>query len=215
VNGFGLQAGTTTTGEPGTNAAVEIQKTGTKYTASFTIPRGDKGEPASVEHDNTLAGNGTINNALSVIGSFKNATEIEGTSSSLFDPNNYIDPGVYFVTSDKNTSNIANIPTGLNDFYIRAALVTCKCGVAAGADIAQLWLNRSGGFGEPFVSYRIKVSYDDWSPWQRLAFASDIPDVSALTSRIATLESKLNELAVMQTRLEALEARINSLETNQ
>lgn len=31
VNGFGLQAGTTTTGEPGSNAAVEIQKTGTKY----------------------------------------------------------------------------------------------------------------------------------------------------------------------------------------
>lgn len=36
VNGFGLQAGTTTTGEPGSNAAVEIQKTGTKYTANFT-----------------------------------------------------------------------------------------------------------------------------------------------------------------------------------
>lgn len=43
VNGFGLQAGTTTTGEPGSNAAVEIQKTGTKYTANFTIPRGEKG----------------------------------------------------------------------------------------------------------------------------------------------------------------------------
>ena len=43
VDGFGLEAGTTTTGEPGTDAAVEIQKTGTKYTANFTIPRGDKG----------------------------------------------------------------------------------------------------------------------------------------------------------------------------
>lgn len=41
VNGFGLEVGTTTTGEPGTDAAVEIQKTGTKYTANFTIPRGD------------------------------------------------------------------------------------------------------------------------------------------------------------------------------
>lgn len=43
VNGFGLQEGTTTTGEPGTNAVVEIQKNGTKYTANFTIPRGDVG----------------------------------------------------------------------------------------------------------------------------------------------------------------------------
>lgn len=43
VNGFGLQAGTTTTGEPGTDAAVEIQKAGIKYTANFTIPRGEKG----------------------------------------------------------------------------------------------------------------------------------------------------------------------------
>ena len=43
VDGFGLQVGTTTTGEPGTDAAVEIQKTGNKYTANFTIPRGDKG----------------------------------------------------------------------------------------------------------------------------------------------------------------------------
>ena len=50
VNGFGLQAGTTTTGEPGMNAVVEIQKTGTKYTANFTIPRGDVG-PAGVNEN--------------------------------------------------------------------------------------------------------------------------------------------------------------------
>ena len=47
MNGFGLQVGTTTTGGPGTNAAVEIQKNGTKYTANFTIPRGNVG-PAGV-----------------------------------------------------------------------------------------------------------------------------------------------------------------------
>lgn len=50
VNGFGLEVGTTTTGEPGSNAAVEIQKTGTKYTANFTIPRGDIG-PAGVNEN--------------------------------------------------------------------------------------------------------------------------------------------------------------------
>lgn len=44
VDGFGLEVGTTTTGEPGSNAAVEIQKNGNKYTANFTIPRGEKGD---------------------------------------------------------------------------------------------------------------------------------------------------------------------------
>lgn len=50
VDGFGLEVGTTTTGEPGSDAAVEIQKNGTKYTASFTIPRGDVG-PAGVNEN--------------------------------------------------------------------------------------------------------------------------------------------------------------------
>lgn len=50
VGGFGLEVGTTTTGDPGTDAAVEIEKTGTKYTANFTIPRGDIG-PAGVNEN--------------------------------------------------------------------------------------------------------------------------------------------------------------------
>lgn len=50
VDGFGMEVGTTTTGEPGTDAAVEIQKNGTKYTANFTIPRGDVG-PAGVNEN--------------------------------------------------------------------------------------------------------------------------------------------------------------------
>lgn len=50
VDGFGLEVGATTTGDPGTDAAVEIQKAGTKYTASFTIPRGDVG-PAGVNEN--------------------------------------------------------------------------------------------------------------------------------------------------------------------
>ena len=56
---------------------------------------------------------------------------------------------------------------------------------------------------------------EQWTAWKMIGPTSDTLDVSALTSRIATLESKLNELAVMQTRVQALEAHINSLETNQ
>lgn len=63
VDGFGLEVGATTTGDPGTDAAVEIEKTGTKYTASFTIPRGDVGP---IPHDVTLVGNGTKSSPLGV-----------------------------------------------------------------------------------------------------------------------------------------------------
>lgn len=47
--------------------------------------------------------------------------------------------------------------------------------------------------------------------WGRLVEDSEY---NALADRVATLEAKLNELAVMQTRVQALETRIKSLETN-
>ena len=62
VDGFGLTVGSVTTGEPGTDAAVDITKTGAKYTANFTIPRGEKGEQGGGGTENVLIGtaSGTI-----------------------------------------------------------------------------------------------------------------------------------------------------------
>lgn len=45
--------------------------------------------------------------------------------------------------------------------------------------------------------------------WERLVKESEY---NALAYRVATLEAKLNELAVMQTRVQALETRVESLE---
>lgn len=56
VDGFGLTVGSVTTGEPGTDAAVDITKTGAKYTANFTIPRGEKGEQGGGGTENVLIG---------------------------------------------------------------------------------------------------------------------------------------------------------------
>ena len=47
--------------------------------------------------------------------------------------------------------------------------------------------------------------------WDRLVKESEY---KKLDNRVATLEAKLNELAVMQTRVQALETRIKFLETN-
>ena len=87
-------------------------------------------------------------------GSFRNATRAYGLGSAGFDPNDYADPGVYYVAMNRGDVNVANIPPDAQGFFIRASLVVCRCGYGD-TDIAQLWLNRSGGEGEPFIAYRV------------------------------------------------------------
>lgn len=72
VDNFDLRAGTTTTTEPGTNAAVRVTKTGTVYTADFDIPRGDKGE-------NTAAINSFNVTVDDTVGTPKATTTMGGT----------------------------------------------------------------------------------------------------------------------------------------
>lgn len=150
----------------------------------------------AVAHDDTLTGDGSTADALSVVGSFRNATRLMKPAVSKFDPNDCNDVGVYYIIMQRNDVNVANIPADLRDSLIRTSLVVCRCGYGS-TDIAQLWLNRSGGDGEPFIAYRINNGA--WTPWQRLAFVSDIPDVSALTSRIAELESRVSALTAAVT----------------
>lgn len=204
VDGFGLEVGTTTTGEPGSDAAVEIQKQGTKYTANFTIPRGDKGDQASVAHDGTLNGDGTANKPLgAAMGSAVNQTYV--FADSAFDLNNLTDFGIFALNNDKHT--IANIPA--NPF--RGCVFVTNNGYPSSnkTSISQVALCRSWD-GKAEMYTRVLVS-GTWHEWKRMAFVSD---VSATTASIAELEKKMNDLAVMQTRLQALEARIKSLETN-
>lgn len=157
---------------------------------------GGTGGLATVAHDDTLTGDGSTDDVLSVVGSFRNTTRLYKPVATKFDPNDCNDPGVYYITMQRNDVNVANIPSDQRNAFIRASLVVCRCGYG-NIDIAQLWLNRSGGEGEPFIAYRIRG--DAWTPWQRLAFVSDIPDVSALTARIAALESRVSALTPAAT----------------
>lgn len=163
------------------------------YAASLT---GGTDGLTAVAHDGTLTGDGSTADALSVVGSFRNATRVYKPAASRFDPNDCNDPGVYYLAMQRNEVNVANIPADLQGSFLRASLVVCRCGFGS-IDIAQLWLNGSGGEGEPFIAYRIHG--DAWSSWQRLAFADDIPDVSALTSRVSVLESRVSALTASVT----------------
>ena len=163
------------------------------YAASLT---GGTDGLTTVAHDDTLTGDGSTADVLSVIGSFKNATRLYKPAASRFDPNDCTDDGVYYLAMQRNDVNVANVPPDLQNAFVRASLVVCRCGYG-NVDVAQLWLNRSGGEGEPFIAYRIHA--DAWSSWQRLAFVSDIPDVSALTARVAALESRVSALTTVGT----------------
>lgn len=197
VNGFGLEVGTTTTGEPGSDAAVEIQKQGTKYTANFTIPRGDKGEQATVIHNYTLTGDGTSSNPLGMVdGNFINAISKSGDDA---DANNLTQNRIY-----KINKTWKNMPTGLTidggsllDASYGAPRIQCLLAYTDGKGASIFIRQGLGGLTN--------------STWERLVKESEY---KALANRVATLEAKLNDFAAIQTRLQALETRVESLENN-
>lgn len=199
-----MEVGTTTTGEPGTDAAVEIEKTGTKYTANFTIPRGDKGEQASVAHDNTLTGDGTTNMPLMVA---------KGTAI------NPVDKGWADIDFDEVNRNgfysFNGIPiNGPSDHWSTGILIVSRSYQL----IMQLCVFDPSPYANSNFVYRYArtVTNDGpaTSPWSKWRYVPCMSDVLKLGQRIAALEEKSNELAVMQTQLQALETRINSLENN-
>lgn len=195
VDGFGLTVGSVTTGEPGTDAAVDITKTGAKYTANFTIPRGDKGEQASVEHDATLTGDGTGDNPLGMIdGNFINAISLSGSEA---DANKLTANRIY-----KVNKNWQNMPPGL------AIVGGSLLDASYGNPHIQCILAYTDGKGASIFIRQGWVSLAT-AKWDRLVKESEY---NVLVNRVATLEAKLNELAVMQTRVQALETRVESLE---
>lgn len=198
VNGFGLEVGTTTTGEPGTDASVEIQKQGTKYTANFTIPRGDKGEQATVIHDYTMTGDGTGGNPLGMIdGNFINAISLSGSEA---DANNLTANRIY-----KVNKNWENMPPGLT--MVGGSLLDATYGNSH----IQCILAYTDGKGASIFIRQGWVSLAN-AKWDRLVKE---PEYNVLVNRVAALEAKLNDFAAIQTRLQALETRVESLENNQ
>lgn len=84
VDGFGLTVGSVTTGEPGTDAAVDITKTGAKYTANFTIPRGDIG-PAGVNENVPLGStSGVVAQATDAYPALPRKVQVHGRTIENF-----------------------------------------------------------------------------------------------------------------------------------
>ena len=193
VDGFGLNAGTTTTGEPGSDAAVNITKQGTKYVADFTIPRGpqgpqgpkgDPGDLKTVAHDNTLTGNGTSNplgvNKYTVLG--------DGV-----DFNNVTTFGIFLKAWNRSTTN-----TPFDRNLTQYLLLVNNSGTGNPGDIIQIIIPISGVNGVDNIYFRYHSDSSGWSNWKRLVTSNDLSNYvplstyQALEARVQALEAKLS-----------------------
>ena len=197
VNDFTMTADTET-GPAGSQASVNVTKDGASYNLAFTIPRGpqgpkgDPGDLTTVAHDSTLTGNGTTDSPLKIAA----GSLLTQDRAAYGDLNQFTEEGLYGISS----SNIVHAPNEMTD--LRGTLILFRR--ANSAVIGQMLLvNLARGSGSNALYLRYSLDNgSNWGAWERVALISD---VSALMSRIATLETKL------ETRVQAVEARIKSL----
>lgn len=176
VEGFGLEVGTTTTGEPGSDAAVTIQKAGTKYTANFTIPRGDKGEKGDAP-------------SLS-----RTMAAPESQKWNAIDFNDFTENGVYTFNGEPTNS-----PRGDSAWLTGTVIVAHSY-----QSIMQLCSYPPYGSNVGF-SYRVgsykSASNVTWNDWHQIAFLDSLPntttlanDIASLSTRVQALEARINSL---------------------
>lgn len=178
MDGFGLQVGTTTTGNPGTNAAVEIRKTGTKYTANFTIPRGDKGDVPSLSR--------TMANPKSM-------------RWNAIDFNDFTENGVYTFNGVPTNS-----PSG-NSMWITGTLIVSHsfqdivqlCTYAPSATFSVFAIRHGKYSDEGTVS--------QWYKWSQVAFLDNLPKTYTLANETGDIASLSTRMQALEARIKSLE----------
>lgn len=178
VDGFGLQVGTTTTGNPGTNAAVEIRKTGTKYTANFTIPRGDKGDAPSLSR--TMA-------------------DPESQRWNAIDFNDFTENGVYTFNGVPTNS-----PRGNSEWMSGTLIVShsfqnimqlCSYYISA----------TTPGFSFRDGRYSDDGTVTAWHKWHQIAFLDNLPKTSTLANETGDIASLSTRMQALEARIKSLE----------
>ena len=178
VDGFGLEVGTTTTGDPGTDAAVEIEKTGTKYTANFTIPRGDKGEKGDTP-------------SLS-----RTMADPESQRWNAIDFNDFKENGVYTFNGDPKNS-----PRGDSQWITGTVIVSHS--VQRIMQLCAYYPVNDNNNGFAFRDGEIKDNHiTKWEKWHQIVFLDDLPNTTALANNIASLSTRVQAL---EARINSLE----------
>lgn len=180
VDGFGLQVGTTTTGNPGTNAAVEIRKTGTKYTANFTIPRGDKGDAPSLSR--TMA-------------------DPESQRWNAIDFNDFVENGVYTFNGYPTNS-----PSTLGDSqWITGTLIVSHSFQTIMQLCAFYPSTTTSGFAFRNGGYSDAPTVAQWHKWRQVAFIDNLPKTSTLANETGDIASLSTRMQALEARIKSLE----------
>lgn len=172
-----------TAGDIKAGSGINIETSGNQVTIGYM-----GGGLTAVAHDDTLNGNGTSTTPLGVVDGTM-ITPSRKTYDKSIDFNNITAYGVYDVRAHPDSVNNP-VSTGLNG----GMLV-----IPAGCDESVFQIAFSRGT-DLSVFVRAFASFTPaWTGWNRIAFMSDIPDVSALTSRIDVLEQQVAALTAPAT----------------
>lgn len=178
VDGFGLQVGTTTTGNPGTNAAVEIRKTGTKYTVNFTVPRGDKGDAPSLSR--TMAAP-------------------ESKRWNAIDFNDFTENGVYTFNGVPTNS-----PRG-DSTWITGTLIVSHSFQNIMQLCAYYPSTTLSGFAFRNGKYSDASTVSQWCKWHQVAFLDNLPKTSTLANETGDIASLSTRMQALEARIKSLE----------
>lgn len=173
-----------TAGDIKAGNGISVSASGNQVTISY-VGGGSAGGLSAVAHDATLTGDGTASKPLGA--AMGSALNPHGVNSAV-DANAGYD-GVMAVTY-----NTANLPTG--EGAARGFII----GYHGGLDsprFAQLLVSCSKGSTPRIFARGSEGSTFD--KWTEFATKADIPNVSTLTSRIATLESQVAALTAAAT----------------
>lgn len=151
----------------------------------------------AVEHTADLTGDGTTASPLGVAtGSALNqgAFVLEPGVLSL---NDFKTPGIYGIRCDNVDGESVNLPRKGN-VWARGMLIVGNSGFANTTQAyLQVLIDKGDSTGREFNISMRGFSVNGWSSWRALAFADSSqsnPDISALTSRIAALETTVGQL---------------------
>lgn len=172
-----------TAGDIKAGSGIKIETSGNQVAISYM-----GGGLTAVAHDDTLNGDGTSTTPLGVVDGTM-ITPSRAAYDKYIDFNDITAYGVYDVRSGPGSVNNPVSPTLNGGMLV----------IPAGYDrsVFQIAFSRDtdlGVFVRAFAS-----STSTWTGWNKIAFMSDIPDVSALTSRIAVLEQQVAALTAPAT----------------
>lgn len=200
-----MQAGTTITGEPGSDAAVSISKQGTKYVADFTIPRGtqgiqglkgDPGDLTTVSHDDTLDGDGTNSSSLKVVKT-PGVTLYKGWQDPAETGTNLNNGGLWLKTPHYLTDIDPDNPTG------GASTAGYYTYAQGAADNSPSVLVRTGQIITDMLEYSNGA-------WWSLIWRVDSSLTPGKETTQAAAERTLSDTELL-TRVEAFEAEVKNL----